>query len=57
MACLGCQLSNGEIETQMVFENEWMTCFLDYNPYNEGHVLILPKRHCADIKMVVVLMT
>lgn len=49
MACLGCQLANGEIETQVVFENEWMTCFLDYNPYNEGHVLILPKRHCADI--------
>lgn len=49
MECLGCQLANGQIETQIVYENNWVTCFLDYNPYNEGHLLILPKLHRAEI--------
>ncbi|RLQ91279.1 HIT family protein [Planomicrobium sp. Y74] len=43
--CLGCKLANNELETQVVYENEWITCILDHDPFNEGHVLILPKRH------------
>ncbi|MEV5029167.1 HIT family protein [Paenibacillus sp. LPE1-1-1.1] len=47
--CLGCQLANHRIETHTVYENEWVTCFLDIAPLNEGHVLILPKRHFHDV--------
>lgn len=43
--CLGCKLANNELETQVVYENEWITCILDHDPFNEGHVLILPKQH------------
>ena len=43
--CLGCRLANGELPVHMVYENEWIACFLDHDPFNEGHVLILPKAH------------
>jgi histidine triad (HIT) family protein len=43
--CLGCKLANGELPVHMVYENEWVACFLDHDPFGEGHVLILPKAH------------
>ncbi|WP_042474004.1 HIT family protein [Bacillus ndiopicus] len=45
MTCLGCNLANKEIAVNVVFENDEVCCILDHNPYNEGHVLILPKKH------------
>ena len=43
--CLGCKLANGELPVHMVYEDEWVACFLDHDPFGEGHVLILPKAH------------
>ncbi|WP_246319986.1 HIT family protein [Paenibacillus qinlingensis] len=48
--CLGCQLANGQVQAHVVYENEWLTCFLDIAPLNEGHVLLLPKRHVAELE-------
>lgn len=47
--CLGCELANRKIDTHTVFENEFVTCILDIAPLNEGHILILPKRHYHDV--------
>lgn len=43
--CLGCKLANGELPVHMVYEDKWVACFLDHDPFSEGHVLILPKAH------------
>ncbi|MGE8205311.1 HIT family protein [Heyndrickxia sp. NPDC080065] len=45
MNCLGCKLANKKVTVNVVFEDEYVCCILDHNPYNEGHVLILPKKH------------
>ena len=45
MSCFGCHLANGKEDVHVVFEDEYVCCILDHSPYNEGHVLILPKRH------------
>ncbi|UVI29636.1 HIT family protein [Paenibacillus spongiae] len=45
MYCLGCNLANQRAPVHVVFEDDYVCCFLDHNPYNEGHVLILPKNH------------
>jgi histidine triad (HIT) family protein len=45
MNCLGCHLANKKEPVMVVFEDDNVCCFLDHNPYNEGHVLILPKKH------------
>jgi len=43
--CLGCRLANATQPVHIVYENEWVTCLLDIEPFNEGHTLILPKHH------------
>lgn len=46
MDCIGCQLANQLLgPVHVVWENKDVCCILDHNPFNEGHVLVLPKRH------------
>ncbi|WNB93514.1 HIT family protein [Bacillus sp. NEB1478] len=45
MECLGCNLANKNESVYVVYENNYVCCFLDHDPYNDGHVLILPKKH------------
>ncbi|MEC2158734.1 HIT family protein [Virgibacillus halodenitrificans] len=47
--CLGCILANKVQPTNIVYENDYVTCFLDHAPFNEGHTLILPKQHFVDV--------
>ncbi len=46
--CLGCRLSNQLETVNIVYENEYVCCILDIEPFNEGHTLILPKKHYLD---------
>jgi histidine triad (HIT) family protein len=48
MECLGCNLANKNLPVYVVFEDDFVCCFLDHEPYNEGHMLILPKKHIYD---------
>ncbi|MEK0313857.1 hypothetical protein [Cohnella sp. 56] len=29
------------MESNIIYENDWITCILDISPLNEGHMLIL----------------
>jgi len=49
MDCLGCRLANGVEKVRIIFENEHVSCFLDIDPINEGHTLILPKAHVREL--------
>jgi histidine triad (HIT) family protein len=50
MECSGCRIANGiEPNLNIVYENELITCVLDIAPFNEGHTLILPKKHYWDV--------
>lgn len=49
-ACLGCKLANEQGAAHVVYENEYVTCLLDIDPMNEGHLLILPKKHYVDVE-------
>jgi histidine triad (HIT) family protein len=51
MDCLGCRIANGiEPNLNIIYENELITCVLDIAPFNEGHTLILPKKHYWDVE-------
>ncbi|MNO85384.1 AP-4-A phosphorylase [compost metagenome] len=52
MRCIGCQLANQLIDTKVVFEDQLITCILDIDPLNEGHTLILPKKHLEDLEEI-----
>ncbi|MGE7185527.1 HIT family protein [Peribacillus sp. NPDC006672] len=47
--CLGCRLANKKEPIYLVYEDDFVCCFLDHEPFNDGHVLILPKRHFKDV--------
>ncbi|TCW52659.1 diadenosine tetraphosphate (Ap4A) HIT family hydrolase [Bacillus thuringiensis] len=49
MECLGCKLANGEEKIYKVYEDEYVTCFLDHEPFYPGHTLIVPKQHVVEV--------
>lgn len=48
--CIFCQIANGEIPVEPIFEDEDIFVFLDNNPVNPGHCLIIPKKHYENIE-------
>ena len=47
--CIFCKIAKGEIKSQKVYEDEETLAFLDINPVNKGHVLVIPKDHYENI--------
>jgi len=47
--CIFCKIVKGEIKSQKVYEDEETLAFLDINPVNKGHVLVIPKDHYENI--------
>ncbi len=47
--CIFCKLANGIIPTNAIYEDEEFKVILDASPATEGHALILPKEHYANI--------
>jgi histidine triad (HIT) family protein len=43
--CIFCKIANGEIPTDIIYEDEKVLAFLDIRPYAEGHLLIIPREH------------
>ena len=47
--CIFCKIGQGEITSWKVYENEGVLAFLDVNPVNEYHTLVIPKNHYENI--------
>jgi histidine triad (HIT) family protein len=47
--CLFCRIVAGEIPATKVYEDEATFAFADTNPQAPTHVLVVPKRHLADL--------
>lgn len=45
MDCIFCDIASGKAEAQVVFEDERFKAFLDINPVNYGHTLVISKNH------------
>lgn len=43
--CIFCKIVKGEIPAVKIWEDEKHLAFLDVNPVNPGHTLIIPKKH------------
>jgi histidine triad (HIT) family protein len=49
MDCLFCKISNNEIPSFTIYEDEIVKVFLDIHPNADGHMLIIPKKHYINI--------
>ena len=52
MDCLFCKITNHEINSNIIYEDEIVSCFLDAFPDSNGHLLIVPKNHTLDIDTI-----
>ena len=46
--CIFCKIIDGSIPSKTIYEDEIVKAFLDINPLNPGHTLIIPKKHYKD---------
>lgn len=49
MDCLFCAIIAGDIPARKVYEDDHAFAFLDIAPWQEGHTLVIPKRHVSDV--------
>ncbi|MED2182710.1 HIT family protein [Bacillus wiedmannii] len=49
MECLGCKLANEQEIIYKIYEDDYVTCFLDHEPFYPGHTLIVPKQHVVEV--------
>ncbi len=49
MNCIFCKIMKKEIPCAKVYEDDKILAFLDIEPVNEGHTLVIPKRHHTDL--------
>ena len=50
--CIFCDIVEGKIPVQKIFENDLVLVFLDHRPINTGHALVIPKTHYANLEEV-----
>lgn len=48
-SCAFCDIISGQSAAYKIYENEHIYCFLDHDPINEGHVLLVPKQHITTL--------
>lgn len=49
MDCVFCKIRDGQIPSVRVFEDERTIAFMDINPINDGHCLVIPRAHAPTI--------
>jgi len=47
--CLFCKIVHGEIPSALILETDAAMAFLDINPVNYGHTLLVPRAHHAHL--------
>lgn len=52
MDCIFCKIANHEMDANIVYEDEIVTCFLDAFPDSNGHLLIVPNEHTLDFDSI-----
>jgi histidine triad (HIT) family protein len=45
--CIFCRIASGELPASVVYEDDYAMAFLDIQPINPGHVLVIPKQHAS----------
>jgi histidine triad (HIT) family protein len=47
--CIFCKLLSGELEISLIHQDELCSAFMDIQPVNPGHVLVIPNRHAPSL--------
>ena len=47
--CIFCEILAGNVEVSMVYQDEVCSAFMDVQPINPGHMLVVPNKHSANL--------
>lgn len=47
--CLFCQIAAGDLDADLLYEDEEIVAFRDINPQAPVHVLVIPREHIATL--------
>ncbi|ANO51561.1 histidine triad nucleotide-binding protein [Woeseia oceani] len=47
--CLFCRIERGEIDAEIVYQNDLLIAFRDIHPQAPTHILIIPRKHISTI--------
>jgi histidine triad (HIT) family protein len=47
--CVFCKIRDGQIPSLRIFEDEQTLAFMDINPLNSGHCLVITKTHAPNL--------
>lgn len=47
--CVFCKIVKGELPSKKVYEDEEILGIMDIDPFCDGHVLLIPKKHYIDM--------
>lgn len=50
--CVFCRIIQGDIPSFRIYEDDATYAFMDINPANDGHVLVIPKEHARDVHSI-----
>jgi len=50
--CIFCHAKKSQLNDYIIFKSKKSICLLNIYPYNNGHLLISPLRHIADIDLM-----
>jgi histidine triad (HIT) family protein len=48
-SCVFCRIVRGTAQSSTVYADDAVVAFMDIQPVNEGHVLIVPRAHTANL--------
>ena len=49
MDCIFCKIIKGELPCKKVYEDDIVLSIMDIEPFCDGHILIIPKKHYTDM--------
>ena len=47
--CVFCEIVNGTLPSLKVYEDDYTLAFMDIAKDVDGHILVIPKKHCKNI--------
>ncbi|MDH3639923.1 MAG: HIT family protein [Gammaproteobacteria bacterium] len=50
--CIFCRIVTGDIPCHKLYEDDTTLAFMDINPANPGHALVIPKSHWPDVATI-----
>ena len=50
--CIFCKITNREIPSKVLFENNLVLAFLDISPISKGHTIVITKNHFSNLEEI-----